>query len=141
MLFIRHRTQLLIVLAITLVTAGLLSMRDYYLDYEIGFSSESGFYDEPFSLKIEGGGSYDIFYTLDGSEPTRDSIAYRPGDMIAIADASENENILSNRTDISAGYSEYASNPHGFAVPDQKVDKCTIVRASVISKNGDIEKE
>lgn len=108
------------------------------MDYEIHFSNDSGFYDHPFPLKIEGGGRYDIFYTLDGSEPTRNSIAYHPGDVITIADASENENILSKRTDISAGYSEYASNPHSFAVPEKKVDKCTIVRASVISKNGDI---
>ena len=104
----------------------------------IWFSNPSGFYDSSFPLAIKGGGIFDIYYTLDGSEPTRESSLYHPGSAIIISDASECDNVLSKRTDISTGYGEYISSPSDFAVPDQKVDKCTIVRAAAISKRGTV---
>ena len=86
-------------------------------DTLIRFSQPSGFYDEPFYLKIKAP-SRDIYYTLDGSEPTRDSLRYTG--PIYISDATENENVISARTDVSCD---------SVTVPAEKVDKCTVIRA------------
>ena len=86
-------------------------------DVLIRFSQPSGFYDEPFYLKIKAP-SREIYYTLDGSEPTRDSLRYTG--PIYITDATENENVLSARTDVSC---------NTVTVPAEKVDKCTVIRA------------
>lgn len=86
-------------------------------DALIRFSQPSGFYDEPFYLKIKAP-SREIYYTLDGSEPTRDSLRYTG--PIYISDATENENVISARTDVSC---------NSVTVPEKKVDKCTVIRA------------
>lgn len=86
-------------------------------DVLIRFSQPSGFYGEPFYLKIKAP-SREIYYTLDGSEPTRDSLRYTG--PIYITDATENENVISARTDVSC---------NSVTVPAEKVDKCTVIRA------------
>lgn len=60
---------------------------------EIYFSRESGLYNDEFDLKISSIGGT-IFYTLDGSVPTCNSIKY--DGPIHISDASENDNVYSN---------------------------------------------
>ena len=55
--------------------------------------------------------------------------------------ATSNENVYSMRTDTSTGFqydlvNKYSMNYTGYTVPDHKVDKCNIVRASVLDKNG-----
>lgn len=82
------------------------------------FSVESGFYEDEFYLKLKAGLDEEIYYTLDGSNPTKDSLKYRG--KIKITDCSEKENIYAARTDLSATR-DY--------VPDFKVDKATVVRA------------
>lgn len=82
------------------------------------FSVKSGFYEEPFEVTITAGEGQIIYYTLDGSNPTTDSLQYQG--PILIKDASLNENIYSARDDLSVQM-EY--------IPDFKVDKATIVRA------------
>ena len=137
MFFIRRHLKFLIaILIITLLIPGLLNRYNDINDCEIRFTSPSGFYEDTLSLGIEGGAGFDIYYTLDGSVPTRDSIRYQPGSVITVSDASENENVLSKRTDISTGYSEYVPSPTDFAVPEENVDKCTIVRAAAFPKVG-----
>lgn len=82
------------------------------------FSVESGFYDSPFSLEISAGEGEVIYYTLDGSNPTKDSPVYQ--NPILIDDASLRENIYSARTDLA---------PTRDYTPPFLVDKATTVRA------------
>ena len=96
------------------------------------FSADSGFYEESFLLELKAAGKGRIYYTLDGSEPTTESILYT--EPIMIDDASMNENIFSARTDLSAAF--FAEEDR-FAVPSEKVDKAVIVRAAVFNENGD----
>ena len=82
------------------------------------FSVESGFYDEEFWLKLEAGLGEEIYYTLDGSEPTPESAEYTK--KILINDCSGQENKYATRKDLS---------PTKDYIPDFKVDKATVVRA------------
>ena len=82
------------------------------------FSAESGFYEEPFKLCLTAPEGEDIYYTLDGSEPTPESFLYQA--PLAIQDASGEENVYAARTDLS---------PTRSYVPPFKVDKATVVRA------------
>lgn len=104
------------------------------IEAQLSFSHESGFYDEEFELEISSDKEGKIYYTLDGSEPDDQSFLYEG--PIFITDASLNENVYSMRTDVSTGFMsdkiEQFSPEQGslgYAVPDYKVDKATIVRA------------
>lgn len=124
-------------------------------DSDFYFSAASGFYDYEFDLTIVAP-TDEIYYTLDGSEPDKDSIHYSRS--IHISDASDNENVYSVRTDTTTGflteeiedsqnaYEEYV-NEHqeiislgrveapAYKVPDYNVDKCSVIRA-VYYQNG-----
>ena len=82
------------------------------------FSAESGFYEEGFELAMEAPGGMDIYYTLDGSEPSADSILYEG--PVRIEDVSGRPNVYAARTDLSP------TNPY---TPDFAVDKAAVVRA------------
>ncbi|MCI9429846.1 MAG: hypothetical protein HFI94_06885 [Lachnospiraceae bacterium] len=105
------------------------------------FSCESGFYGEAFDLVIFSEEDAKIFYTLDGSIPTEQSIAYEG--PIRVSDVSSQENKWSMREDISAGFltdeikkmGEGAFLP-GYRAPDAPVDKCTVLRAVCIDEEG-----
>lgn len=96
------------------------------------FSVESGFYEEPFYLELKAPRGMKIYYTLDGSEPLPER-AECYAEPILIKDASENENIHSARTDLSAGF---FMEDDRYAVPEEKVDKAFIVRAAVFDESG-----
>lgn len=99
---------------------------------EVFFSKEAGFYEEGFWLEMTAQ-SGDIYYTLDGSVPTRDSLKYE--EPIFIDDASKQKNEHSMRTDVSVRFETDIIKADGtdttpdYMVPDFNVDKATILRA------------
>ena len=104
------------------------------------FSRESGFYDEEFDLAISAPSGMQVYYTLDGSEPSEASIRYEG--PIHLKDASENENVYSVREDVSTAFcydliEEYSYEKNSdYKLPDYKVDKCNVVRAVGIDADG-----
>ena len=94
------------------------------------FSVESGFYDSDFYLEMKTKGNCEIYYTLDGSEPTKDSLLYT--EPLLITDATKQPNKWCVRTDMSV---------EAYAVPDFSVDKCTIIRAVAVSEDNQYSEE
>ena len=115
------------------------------------FSAQSGFYQDEFdlSMKCEGGGT--IYYTLDGSDPVKEGAptetALRYDQPLHVEDASEHENVYSMNTDTSTGfYGDLIRRVTGFGhpeyeAPQEKIDKCTIVRAVAMSEDGRCSEE
>lgn len=107
---------------------------------EVAFSRESGFYENDFELFIKCPDDAKIYYTVDSSEPTVESIEYTG--PIHISDSSENENVYSVRTDVSTAFyydliEKYSGEPScNYTVPDYPVDKCTVIRARAIWPDG-----
>ncbi|WP_295089580.1 CotH kinase family protein [Ruminococcus sp.] len=91
------------------------------------FSQKSGFYDSEFKLSLSAPEEYNIYYTLDGSEPTANSMRYDA--PITVYDRSSEENVYSAITDIKYG---------GYTAPEKPVDKAMIVRAIAEDTAGNI---
>ncbi len=88
-------------------------------------SAESGFYEEDFFLEITVPENTSVYYTLDGSEPTRESLLYT--EPIWISDPSPLENTYSARTDITSSF---------YVPPADPVDKAVVIRAAAIDTDG-----
>ncbi len=97
---------------------------------KIIFSKETGFYQEDFYLKIYAP-TENIYYTLDGSDPTESSFRYE--EPLLIEDASKHENTNSMRQDVSAGF---VAKEDEYAAPDYLIDKCTVLKVAYYDENG-----
>lgn len=89
------------------------------------FSVNSGFYSNPFMLTLESAPGTEIYYTLDSTEPDRNSIKYEGS--ILIKNATPNENVYRLKKDTTTSKEEFPNNP---------VDKATIIRAIAYDKDG-----
>ena len=69
-------------------------------------------------LDMEAGFGAKIYYTIDGSTPTRDSILYNG--TVTLEDASPQENRLSSREDLSV---------QNYTIPKYKIDKAWCIKA------------
>lgn len=112
--------------------------RVYYTG--ISFSADPGFYEEPFYLEITAP-TDEIYYTLDGSEPDRNSIRY--DSPIYVYDRTGDANVHSARDDLSLFqneelrklYREYREDAGiinimpDYGIPDHNIAKCTIIKA------------
>ena len=119
----RKRFAVFLVLLSVLTLTGVLL---YGHAVRFAFSRSSGFYDEPFLLEIQAP-SREVYYTLDGSEPDRTSLQYTKK-KIPVGDASENENTLSAREDLDS-YGQDHPEMIDTQIPEEKVDKCTVIKA------------
>lgn len=101
-------------------------VRDEVLEKPV-FSEQSGFYGEPFSLEIwaEPGGT--VYYTLDGSDPTKDSEVYK--NSIYIEDVSDRPNVYNSIQNVVYDWKEYTP-------PEEPVDKAVVVRAMTMDSRG-----
>lgn len=137
-IFIKQRSILILVV---LLWSGIL-LRIAFLDYveQPVFSHDSGFYEDSFSLVISSLNAQEIYYTLDGSTPDENSLKYTG--PIRIADATQNDNGNSMRTDVSTGFRSDLIGPGSpdYATPDFLVDKCTVIRAIAVSPWGSVSK-
>lgn len=108
---------------------------------DIVLSKESGFYSKEFYLQIKTKKGNTVFYTLDGSEPNKDSFEYK--EPILISNATLNNNNYSMNKDVSVGFEEDLINRHetdygvpNYKQPDYLIDKCTIVRTIAFDNRG-----
>ena len=125
-----------IVVLITLAIAGVICLSER-ITFE--FSRKSGFYDKPFDLYIGKPVGTKVYYTLDGSDPTVDSMEYT--EPIHIDDASNNPNVYAEITEVVPGYGTPKDPILSYVVPDEKIDKCNIVRAICVDKDGKVLEE
>ena len=102
---------------------------------EIIFSKESGFYDSEFELTLTSSENSEIYYTIDGSDPTNSTTVKKYSEPIKIIDRTSEPNI----------YSAYEENDNSltsisrgtwYKKPKFNVDKAMIVRAVSKNSNG-----
>lgn len=89
-------------------------------------SLESGLYENEAVLEMSAGWGAKIYYTIDGSEPTRESILYN--EPILLTDASNQENRISSREDLSI---------KDYKIPTEKIDKANIIKAKAFYFDND----
>ena len=110
------------------------------------FSHVSGIYAEAFTLELSGDEKSEIYYTTDGSDPTSSNTRIKYESGIEIKDRSGDPNVVSAVEPglISGNFCKYDRSSKSFittvsAPSDDKVDKCTVIRAAAESDNGSSE--
>lgn len=89
-------------------------------------SAKSGFYNESFELTITAEKGVDIYYTLDGSIPTLDSVLYETPIVISAGGGRENPTTYVPNTTAYWSYDDGESHPN----------VATVLRAVAIDDNG-----
>lgn len=128
--------MLLVLLLIALTTAGVwgisrLTQEQLNIDVKLApsaplLSAESGFYEESFELTITAEDGANVYYTLDGSIPTMDSILYEA--PIVISAGGGRENSVTFVPNITTDWMHDNGESHPNAA--------TVLRAVVIDDNG-----
>ena len=91
------------------------------------FLTPGGFYEDSVEVVLSASSGLTIRYTLDGSEPKKDSAVYTG--PLTLTDPSSSPNVYSAREDI-------ASADQFYEVPDEPVDKAVVVRAAAFDEEG-----
>lgn len=94
------------------------------------FDIQSGFYNQDLQVEIIGPEGWQVYYTLDGTDPDIESNIYEG--CINISNRTVEENIYSALTDLSIRTSR---------IPRDKVEKCTLIRAIAIDGEGNKSQE
>lgn len=90
-------------------------------------SSPGGFYGDSLLLSMSGPEGASIYYTLDGSVPSRESLLYTK--PILLTDPSSSQDLYASLENITVGTDPYEP-------PRHPVDKAVIVRAAAIDEKG-----
>jgi hypothetical protein len=109
-----------------------LSLSFSYSQDSITFSKESGFYPTDFTLTLSSSDNSKIFYTTDGSDPTKSNTAKEYTEPILVKDRSNEPNIYSD-LDEDENSPISVSRGTGYKKPPFLVEKGMVVRA--VTKN------
>ncbi len=137
---------LIIIISSALLLLGffIFAGNEAYTEPEVRLLTPSGFYQDKVLVDMEWANG-DVYYTLDGSRPDENSLRFETG--FYLGDASENENVYSMREDLSVSFLDEeihereAGSPEDYVLPDEKIHKCTVVRAVCIDPMGGRSKE
>lgn len=100
-----------------------------YKELTITPSHYSGFYDNDFTLKVLSDHTASIFYTLDGTEPTKESSKYNDGILV---NKNTSKNLISDVRNISSLDDVY--------FPNYSVDKCNHLKIKGFDEFGNESK-
>lgn len=107
---------------------------------DVVFSEEGGVYTEEFSLELSCKTGSTIYYTVDGSDPSKSKTAIKYETPIKIKERKGDANVLAavDTSLFCTNYGRLVNGVHScnMKVPgDEDVDKCTIIRA--VTKDAD----
>ena len=106
-----------------------------YNSQDITFSQESGFYQTEFSLTLTSSDGSKIYYTVDGSDPTKSNTAKEYSGPIQVKDRSNEPNIYSDYAE-DENSATSISRGTGYKKPPFLVEKGMIVRAAAKTNSG-----
>lgn len=96
---------------------------------EPDLSHESGFYSEEFVLTICAQRGKKIYYTTDGSTPTKESTLYETG--IPIKDNTSQGNVINGVRNIVADWKDYH-------ISEEQADKACVIRAIAMDEENNV---
>ncbi len=96
-------------------------------------SRDSGIFEDGFILYLTAQPGTEIYYTTDGSIPTKEDIRYEGG--IQIRNRNGEPNVLTSAANIKK--MNIPNSGYDYAPTANQVAKCTVIRAVAIGPNGD----